>query len=534
MKRTRWISKARRPHNPESGQVNILILLALGIFFLAFIGFAVDYSNLWFHRQMAQTAADAACQAGAMDMLVNATNGTTLGGFPSPLADFDCTALPSSAPCRYAALNGFTSSALAADTPGINVQVSFPSTVPGITPPPSSISAKPFIRVDVDDRTAVYFSGLLSGNHAQDVRATATCGLQLLLSSVPILVLHPTMQNALSTQGNPDIIIRGGPPKSIQVNSSNTRSVNIGGSASIDLSQAGPNYTGGDLGTFGGPSSAPGGFTPGSTGHWLSPSSPIADPFATLAAPTTGGLITRSGPTATPAYGVNGCPDSGGCDEYSPGVYLSGITVKHKTAIFNPGIYYVVGGMSLEANSTVRPSADTSAPGGTMFYFSGTGTISVAANSGKDTSLDPFITNRIQCPGGTMIPGLPSTVNGNILIAPCTGTYGGLNGQYRGMLFFQDRGADSVDASWGGGGQFLLAGNMYFHKCRPDGAGAPCLQPPSGGYTDSLTMQGNSGSGTFLIGEIVTDSLQLGGTSGIKMYLDPGAPYNVLKAVLLR
>ena len=52
----------------ESGQIMVSLLLMLSIFLLAIVGFAVDLTNLWFHRQAAQTAADAACQAGAMDM----------------------------------------------------------------------------------------------------------------------------------------------------------------------------------------------------------------------------------------------------------------------------------------------------------------------------------------------------------------------------------------------------------------------------------------------------------------------------------
>ena len=59
------ISRAKR--HPESGQTVIVFVVILAIVLFAFIGFAVDYSSLWFHRQMTQTAADAACQAGAMD-----------------------------------------------------------------------------------------------------------------------------------------------------------------------------------------------------------------------------------------------------------------------------------------------------------------------------------------------------------------------------------------------------------------------------------------------------------------------------------
>ena len=53
----------------QAGQASVFLLLILGTFLLASVGFAVDLSNMWFHRQAAQSAADAACVAGAMDML---------------------------------------------------------------------------------------------------------------------------------------------------------------------------------------------------------------------------------------------------------------------------------------------------------------------------------------------------------------------------------------------------------------------------------------------------------------------------------
>lgn len=48
----------------ESGQAAISLVLILGLFLLGVLGFAVDFTNMWFHRQAATAAADAACQAG--------------------------------------------------------------------------------------------------------------------------------------------------------------------------------------------------------------------------------------------------------------------------------------------------------------------------------------------------------------------------------------------------------------------------------------------------------------------------------------
>ena len=115
----------------DSGQTMLFVLLVLGLFLLGAIGFGVDYANFWFHRQSAQSAADAACTAGVMDLLANANTGGTLGGFPA--GNFDCKDYPNASPCRYAALNGYNG---LGTLPGNSVLVSYvaTSTVPGIDP----------------------------------------------------------------------------------------------------------------------------------------------------------------------------------------------------------------------------------------------------------------------------------------------------------------------------------------------------------------------------------------------------------------
>jgi hypothetical protein len=60
------------PMPPDAGQSVIAVALILFFFLLGMLGFAVDLTNVWFHRQAAVAAADAACQAGAIDMLAQA------------------------------------------------------------------------------------------------------------------------------------------------------------------------------------------------------------------------------------------------------------------------------------------------------------------------------------------------------------------------------------------------------------------------------------------------------------------------------
>ena len=114
----------------------------------------------------------------------------------------------------------------------------------------------------------------------------------------------------------------------------------------------------------------------------------------------------------------------------------------------------------------------------------------MGSNSGKG-GLDTFDIYAAQCPGGTAVdPGLITALTadavaytgltGNLLLAPCTGTYGDPSGtgKNRGMLFFQNRSL-AGGGGWGGGGGFLLAGSIYFHQCNAGGTGTGCGAPPA-------------------------------------------------------
>jgi len=593
----RLFARNRKKLSGESGQTSIFVLLVLGIFFLAFVGLAVDFSNLWFHRQMAQGAADAACQAGAMDLLVDYSGGgPNQGGF-TPGTDFDCKDFPDSAPCRYAALNGYTGGTLVANTPGTSVGVSFPGSVPGVTPPPGGIAASPFIRVDVVDRSAVYFSGLLTGKRATDVRAFAVCGLQLAKAPIPIIVLNPRCSHSFQVSGSATLKIVGGPTKSVQVNSNggattcaaatNASANNCAGNATIDLSEGGPNFTGSNFGTFGGPTTAPANFLPGATGAWGS-GSPIADPYSQVPAPTEP-LVSVTNPTGVPvAYGVDGCPDTAGCVEYFPGLYLVPIVVKNVTAIFVPGVYYIkplsyvtaqggglcgtagsgctAGGSGLckadflvDSNGVVRPAtnlttaaalAATDGSGGVMFYMTGPGDGTYGgavfgANAGTPggRTIDNFPTVGMSCDGVTLPDarlGVPSTVAGNVLLAQCTarGTYYGAPSTdtisfsgVRGLVFFQDRanGYQNGQTNMQGGGGLAISGTLYAHNC----PGSPSCNANTE-YNAFVQLQGTPGSGTYILGEIVADQLIESGNGAIGMQLNPDAVYFILKASMLR
>jgi Flp pilus assembly protein TadG len=645
--------KMIRKHVPrrasrQRGQTFIPIVFIIGLFLLAMLGIAADYTQLWAHRQMAQGAADAACEAGAADLYLNAIDPSASGqnGLQSfswiSSSGFDCTSNVNSPPCAYASLNGYT---------GSKVQVSFPSSLPGVAPLPSTLtSAHPYIEVTITDPIPMSFTKVVSSTSVVNVKARAGCGVIPVAVPIPLVILHPTAASALSVSGSSRIRVFGGPRRSIQVDSKDPVAISVG---IIDLSQAGPLNTGADFAVFGGPQAQPATINTGSTGHYISPAIPFGDPFASIAAPSAPANIGSATPVT---FGTNGCPDPNGCVEFTPGNYVGcagggniapgaqgclmlpytgtnpkfssaaalwvagqpytagalvqpsqhnagnfiyqatntgnagpsspnpwnqtictrqpdgsctggtqvdggitwrniGVIVLNKlsTGIFDPGIYYVgANGLNLGSGSTARMStANGDGSNGVLFYFSTSDTVSVTSNSGNasscatassgsgspngcvvdyrsDGTRSPAATGFVasmglQCAGGSANPPqVPSTLSGNILLGPCSGTYASPDGN-RGFLFFQNR-ATAAAPSWGGGGQFLSSGFMYFHS----GVGSTC-----GSNTSCLTLQGGSGAQSYTLGNIVVDKLALGGNPQINMILSPNATFEVLKPTLL-
>ena len=538
----RPIQMSPKQSSPESGQAILIFVVALGTFLLGVLGFAVDFAGLYFHQQRAQSAADAACQAAGMDLLTiqEGLNTAASAGF-TPGTGFTCTSASTSAPCKYAAFNGYSSPGLTAGTESNSVTVSFPSSVTGVTAPPAAVGGTyPFIEVDVVERVRVFFSAVITLSNTQDVKAIAKCGLQQDTSPIPILVLDTNTADlsTFNVQGTPNVTIYGGPTRSIQVNSPYTSAISLGGNGSVNLSFGGPDHKGSIMGTSGGPYTLTNlltgstTFTPDNVANYAPAVDPISDPFAQLAAPSK--PANAPAPTAV-LHNIDGCPDPAGCDEYSPGYYGSGITVQNRTAIFLPGIYYVNNGFNMGANSILRPAIISGAATGSMFYLTGSSSsVSVASNSGTQTfaknNIDQFNTTYVSCPKGatetvTDASGNAlSALDGNVLLGMCTGTYGDPLSENRGMLFYQDHSSSfknkTSEPNFGGGGSLLLAGNMYFHNTT--------------NYSDLLTLGGGSGSGTYVLGDIVTDQLTLSGTSFIGMDLNPTNAYNILKVELLQ
>jgi hypothetical protein len=125
--------------------------------------------------------------------------------------------------------------------------------------------------------------------------------------------------------------------------------------------------------------------------------------------------------------------------------------------------------------------------------------------------------------------------NGN---ASLTGTL--ITDTYKGILFFENHTA-GVDASkiknptlnkftphqLGGGGNLSLIGTIYLTNTR-----ATMLASPN--QYQELDLSGNSGNSTFIQGEIIVDSLQMGGGGTIQMNLNALKSFTINQVALVQ
>lgn len=547
-------------NHAESGQIMVSLLLMLTLFLLAMVGFAVDFTNLWFHRQAAQSAADSACQAGAMDM-AGLVAGLTLDnmGF-TPGSSGDCsTSSGAGTICFYANANGYNGSGLTSGASN-SVSWSFPTTVTGVTAPSSAITQYPFLKVAITENVQTHFLYTLMGSSYQKVAAACTCGLVQEKEAAPMVVLNPSVYGAFTLGGGGKLTIVGGPQRGVQVNSTSTTGLDCKPSGIINTSAGGPKGTGSDVAIVGGPTTAPttcygGGFQGGTSGTWSGSSLPISDPYAGVGVPAS--IKTQAPITGTSgtwvSYHQDGCPDArtshypttNQCIEFAPGYYPNGIQSLdgYSTAIFLPGIYYMngplkVGGSEYLRNATpCTPSCGSKTSGmtaqqtdGVMFYFY-SGSINFSGCTGCGSSIDSVPSTALTCDGSTPNASLhmPANLNGNVLIAQCTqnGTYWDTGGDTtdsrggpgsRGILAYQDH-ANTTQPIFTGSGSLSFSGALYFH---------------STSYTDKLSLSGGSSSGTFVIGEIVADEVSLTGSGAINLALNPAPSVELLKVAMLQ
>ncbi len=559
-----------RTDTNESGQAAIPLILFTAVVLTAAAGLAIDVSGLWFHRRAAQAAADAACQAESLDLLV----ANSMQSLPSGLqanAAGRCTGAATLPLCLYAGYNGYNSAGPGASGNSGDwntVSYATSASVSGLPAPPAALGSAPYLSVTIRENVPTYFLHLVPGQNFAQTGATCSCGLMQQKAQAPVLLLHPTAAGAYSASAALNVtgswsrpLTMGplvGPQRAVQVNSSSSSAVTCGGAA-FNTSAGGLLGTGADIGITG--SEAASGSSCNSiltsalpvTGTWKQNVVPVPDPLSATPAPA------KPAQAAAPVsvkYHLDGCPDAGlvvlgkltggGCTEYAPGYYPSGIQLaSNSTAIFLPGLYYLGGAFATNGSNTLRvaiPCWSTYTAGysaaacgpsstaatqytqgaGVTFYFSstanGTANLAPAAkaletidglpsaavlscnpayNPATAISLVPSLSGTV----GTLVGSLLSAGSASLLYAPCmqNGTYAANPGDIvstagmRGILFFQDHGGTG-SPMLGGSETLALGGLLYFH---------------SGSYADTVQMQNTAG--TFLYGGIIADKLSVSG-----------------------
>ena len=531
-----------RSFKHEEGQSIVLVVLAMGIFLIGAVGLGFDGSHLYSERIRAQLAADAAAQAAMMSVFDGTYNTGATKFAVSSGSSYTCgsTLANASTPCVYADKNGFNSSN------GDTITLSYPSSPSAAAPGVQFASGDPteLIKVEIDRDVPTTLMHLL-GPSAATVKAIGMAAIVSVNSPIPIIVIHPNLTQSFYVNGQPTVKICGGPQRSIQVNSTDSNAFKIGGNAAVDLSAGGPADTNGDcttpgngtdMGNWGGPSSgtvtvvpgiggcAKGDLCIGNKGHYLQPASWMPDPLANMVAPDNTGFPaqTQAGQPTMAASATSGtitCPawaGTHGCTVLSPGTYASGLALTNTTAIFKPGIYYMGGGngFSCKANCNSMMATGVTDPtiaaggtgtgwngtqsgGGMLVYNAGGGTFNVGAN------------------GSTTLIGAP------------------IGSAYLGTLFFEDRTAaantGSGAHSLGGGGALSIVGTIYLTNTRSTILGSTGFK-----QYQELSLQGNSGNATTIQGEIIVDSLQLGGGGTIEMNLSALKSFTINQVALVQ
>jgi hypothetical protein len=550
----------------EKGQAVLLVVLAMGVFLMGALGIAVDGSQLYAQRQMAQLAADAAAQAG----IVTIFNGSTAIGTSA----YYCTSSDTTSPCTYVSKNNFTAGATACTalsdaTPGADCIKVDPN--PGVAIPGLDPGIPSELQVSITRAVPTTILKMMGFNSFK-VSARATAAIVDITAAIPIIVTQPWQGDSFDlNSGSSTITISGGPQRSIQVNSNSSTSMGAPFHPQVDLHLAGPSGTGGDFGDFGGPSGGIGVLSPApastNTIHWIQPADPIDDPLSGVSAPSQPGATVS--PLGIPlADGAYGCPSPSvkPCLLYFPGTYTSNINVQNNTAVFAPGIYYMTAssghgaGFYTGAHGYVQMAtglSDTSSgPAAPTYSLTATAPFQIPAGGvtsccGTGTSWDGSTTN-----GGVMFYFTgPSTTVGSCTVAD-TGSTGGANpktidigsngdvgepppgspiigspisGPYKGILFFIDHNADSRVEKLGGGGNLVLYGTVYATDSKSQ-MGTTSSATCSSNQT--LFVSGNSGNTTQVTGEIITSLLRLGGTGGITMNLNPN-PFTIVRQIAL-
>jgi len=328
----------RRWSRDEGGQALILIAFALGGLLLG-VGLALDTGQLFIARRAAQTAADAGAWAGAAVLYAGGS-----------------AAQARTAATDDATRNGYTNGGF------ISITTASPPTSGTYAGDPG------YIEVAITEQVATKFLfGASAGRTAITVRAVA--GLARSGTGQAVIVLHPTVSNAFDVANNTRFTITGGGTNT-NSNHNNAVRVGTGGQITATFNRVTGNVSAADAGRI-----SP---TP-STGQLPA----TADPFASLASPSTIGVPLYAGQTITSATVT-----------LNPGIYTSLVSVGNGgIARLNAGNYIFRAGLTTTGTGSIvlagaggvllyNANASYPAAGGVCGNLSlaGTGTMTLSAS----------------------------------------------------------------------------------------------------------------------------------------------------------
>jgi len=524
-KRSAGRSFIREFRNGESGQASVLLVLILGAFLLASMGFAVDLSSMWFHRQAAQSAADASCVAGAMDMLylhnavIKSIPGVTVG------TAGDCTTASTAAICQYAAFNGYRATTSASGWSGstapgaVAVNWTFPSAVAGVNP--SSSITYPFLKVVVAEKPATWFLGMI-GVRSMSVKAACTCGLIPGGGVAPIIILNPNNGSTLSMAGGVHIVISGGPAVSIQVNSSSNTAVSCSGGNmyAIDTTAAGPSGKGGQLAIVGGPATNPycGAYTilnDTANELWQSSAGAVPNPYQGVPAPTR--------PIAPQLLTGNPVGDSTGCIQNAVASSTNGCARKDASSGLTNGVWVGRGTDSCPntASTTSQQHYIGMDPGppyrgyyGNCLEFSPgyyPNGINVTSLAGYANDVSIFRPGVYFLNGNLIVSGSSTIRNAWIGAQPST----------QGVIFYFLTGGPMFSGGSGHANSLITGVPSYYLNC--SSGVTPAGMPAT--LTGNVLAAQCSDGGTY-VGTPSSDGYSASGLRGLLFFTDPGNTYN--------
>lgn len=305
----------------ESGQSMIISALCLTCL-LGFAGFAVDAGIMLEQRRLAQTAADSAAIAAALEL--NYGDATAAGRAAS-------------------AQNGFTHGAN-----GVTVTINEPPSYG----PHASATANGYAEAIISQSTPTYFMNFF-GLSAMTVTARAVAG-NVGSSYGCVYVLAPTGSQTMELQGSFDVTA---PNCGVIVDSND--------SDALDFTGGGGTLTAGSVGVVGGCGGKCSDSTPTPVTGIVAQSDPLN--YITPPDPTKLTCTTPSGGTLT---GTVGPAVAGGTACYNGNVTLNNVTL-------NPGTYVFTGNVTLSGTVT---SATSTTPFGTTLDIN-SGSLSVSTGS---------------------------------------------------------------------------------------------------------------------------------------------------------